>query len=75
MNLQEKLWQWENLTLAYQNASRGKRGRSATAESDSYVRLHAFAYLPEMQHGYGCVVEAFKDGAGNALAFRERSRI
>src|SRR3972149_3956339 len=31
MNLQEQLCQWENLTHAYQNASRGKRGRESTA--------------------------------------------
>lgn len=32
MNLQEKLSSWLNLQWAYQNASRGKRGRGATAE-------------------------------------------
>lgn len=32
MNLQEKLCSWLNLGWAYQNASRGKRGRGATAE-------------------------------------------
>ena len=31
MNLQEQLCDWENIRLAYQNASRGKRGRGATA--------------------------------------------
>lgn len=31
MNLQEQLSSWENIRLAYQNASRGKRGRGATA--------------------------------------------
>jgi len=31
MNLQEQLCEWENIRLAYQNASRGKRGRGATA--------------------------------------------
>jgi RNA-directed DNA polymerase len=31
MRLQEELVTWENLTLAYRNASRGKRGRGATA--------------------------------------------
>lgn len=31
MNLQEQLCVWENLALAYQNASRGKRGREVTA--------------------------------------------
>lgn len=31
MNLPEQLCDWENMRLAYQNASRGKRGRGATA--------------------------------------------
>lgn len=31
MNLQEDLCAWENISLAYVSASRGKRGRSATA--------------------------------------------
>lgn len=31
MNLQEQLYDWENLRLAYCNASRGKRGRGAAA--------------------------------------------
>jgi retron-type reverse transcriptase len=31
MNIQERLIAWENLELAYTRASRGKRGRSATA--------------------------------------------
>jgi len=31
MNLHEQLCDWENIRLAYQNASRGKRGRGATA--------------------------------------------
>lgn len=31
MNLQEQLCTWENISLAYRNASRGKRGRGATA--------------------------------------------
>jgi retron-type reverse transcriptase len=31
MTLQEKLYDWENLLAAWRNASRGKRGRGATA--------------------------------------------
>lgn len=31
MNLQEQLQEWGNVSLAYRNASRGKRGRGATA--------------------------------------------
>lgn len=37
MNLQERLGNWENLRLAYTNASRGKRGRGATAEFESLL--------------------------------------
>lgn len=37
MNLQEKLCSWLNLQWAYQNASRGKRGRGATAEFESLL--------------------------------------
>jgi len=32
MNLSEQVCDWNNLRLAYQNASRGKRGRPATAQ-------------------------------------------
>ena len=32
MNLQEQLCDWDNLALAYKNASRGKRGQQATAQ-------------------------------------------
>jgi len=31
MKLQQQLYEWENISLAYRNASRGKRGRGATA--------------------------------------------
>ncbi|HQV92820.1 MAG TPA: hypothetical protein PLA27_04380 [Anaerolineales bacterium] len=31
MNLQEQLQEWGNVSFAYRNASRGKRGRGATA--------------------------------------------
>jgi hypothetical protein len=36
MNLQEQICDWRNIRLAYQNASRGKRGRGATAIYSSY---------------------------------------
>jgi len=32
-------------------------------------------FMPEMQYGYGCIAEAFKDGAGNVLTFCEERRI
>lgn len=34
MALQDELVDWENLSLAYRNAARGKRGRGATAAWD-----------------------------------------
>jgi retron-type reverse transcriptase len=37
MNLQERLCDWGNILLAYQNASRGKRGRGATAAFESLL--------------------------------------
>jgi RNA-directed DNA polymerase len=37
MNLHEQVCDWENLELAYQNASRGKRGRGATAVFESML--------------------------------------
>lgn len=46
MELQEKLCSWLNLQLAYQSASRGKRGRGATAQyemllGDNLLNLQA----------------------------------
>jgi len=37
MNLHEQICEWENLRLAYANASRGKRGRGATALFESLL--------------------------------------
>ncbi len=37
MNLHEQICDWENLRLAYANASRGKRGRGATALFESLL--------------------------------------
>jgi RNA-directed DNA polymerase len=37
MNLHEQICDWVNLRLAYQNASRGKRGRGATAAFESLL--------------------------------------
>lgn len=37
MNLNEQVCDWNNLRLAYANASRGKRGRAATAEFESLL--------------------------------------
>jgi retron-type reverse transcriptase len=35
--LQNQLYTWDNLTLAYQNAARGKRGKGATAKFELYL--------------------------------------
>lgn len=48
MNLQEQLCTWENLRLAYANASRGKRGRSATAAFELYLGDHLLALQKEL---------------------------
>lgn len=40
MNLQEQLCDWINLEYAYQNASRGKRGRGATATFEMLLADH-----------------------------------
>jgi len=37
MNLHEQVCDWVNLRLAYENASRGKRGRGATAQFESLL--------------------------------------
>lgn len=37
MTFQEQLFSWQNLNLAYANASRGKRGRGATAAFELYL--------------------------------------
>ena len=61
MTLQEKLVTWENLTRAYRNASRGKRGRSATAAfeydlADQLLQLETelkeHAYQPGDYHSF-----------------------
>jgi len=45
LSLQEQLCNWENLWLAYQNVSRGKRGRGATAAFE--MLLEHFAEMGE----------------------------
>jgi len=48
MNLNEKVCDWENLRLAYTNASRGKRGRGATAEFESLLADHLLELEQEL---------------------------
>ena len=48
MSLQDQLATWENLSLAYQNASRGKRGRAATAAFELYLGDHLVQLRDEL---------------------------
>src|SRR4030067_521991 len=45
LTLQDQLYTWENLWLAYQKAGRGKRGRATTAEFELFLA----DYLLELQ--------------------------
>jgi retron-type reverse transcriptase len=49
MNLHERICDWENLRLAYANASRGKRGRGATAEFESLLADHLLELEQELR--------------------------
>jgi RNA-directed DNA polymerase len=49
MSLHEQLCDWDNLRLAYQNASRGKRGRGATAEFESLLADNLLELEQELQ--------------------------
>lgn len=49
MNINEKICDWENLRLAYTNASRGKRGRGATAEFESLLADNLLELEGELQ--------------------------
>lgn len=53
MTLQEKLIAWENLMLAYGNASRGKRGRGSTAGFESMLADNLLELEEELaSHSY-----------------------
>ena len=49
MTFQEQLFSWQNLNQAYAKASRGKRGRGATAAFELYLMDN----LLELQHELG----------------------
>ncbi len=49
MNLHEQTCDWDNLRLAYQNASRGKRGRGATAAFESLLADNLLELESELQ--------------------------
>jgi RNA-directed DNA polymerase len=50
MYLQEQLCQWENLTLAYRNASRGKRGRESTARFEYLLADNLIELQDQLQN-------------------------
>src|SRR6266508_1227919 len=79
MNLQEQLCGWENLTLAYASASRGKRGRSATAEFEFLLADHLLGlqgdllnktYQPGKYHSF--YIHEPKKRLISAAPFRDR---
>lgn len=49
MNLHEQVCDWVNLRLAYENASRGKRGRGATALFESLLADHLLELEQELR--------------------------
>lgn len=49
MNLHEQICSWDNLRLAYRNASRGKRGRGATAAFESLLADHLLELEEELK--------------------------
>jgi len=49
MNLHEQVCDWDNLRLAYQNASRGKRGRGATAAFEAWLADHLLELENELK--------------------------
>lgn len=49
MKLQNLLCDWENIWLAYQTASRGKRGREATARFEYYLGDNLLALQDELE--------------------------
>jgi hypothetical protein len=48
MNLHDQVCDWDNLTLAYKNASRGKRGRQATAQFEYLLGDNLIALQNEL---------------------------
>ena len=49
MNLQLQLYKWENISLAYRNASRGKRGRGATAAFEMFLADNLLELQQELE--------------------------
>jgi RNA-directed DNA polymerase len=79
MNLQEQLYSWENLCLAYRNASRGKRGKPAAAAFEMYLgdnliqlqkELEQKTYQPGKYHSF--YIHEPKRRLISATPFRDR---
>ena len=79
MNFQDYLCTWENLRLAYTHASRGKRGRPATASFELYLgdnllelqkELQEQIYQPGRYHGFH--IHEPKHRLISAAPFRDR---
>lgn len=65
MNLNEKVCNWDNLRLAYTNASRGKRGRGATAQFESLLADHLLELELELNE------QTYQPGAYNNFYIHE----
>jgi retron-type reverse transcriptase len=65
MNLHEQTCNWSNLQLAYQNASRGKRGRGATAEFESLLADNLLELESELQE------QTYQPGAYSSFYIHE----
>lgn len=65
MNLHEQIYAWDNLCLAYQNASRGKRGRNATASFESLLADNLLELQQEL------VEKTYQPGKYNSFYIHE----
>ena len=65
MNINEKIYGWENLRVAYTNASRGKRGRGATAEFESLLADNLLELEQELKE------QAYQPGVYNNFYIHE----
>ena len=79
MNLQEKLFQWKNLWLAYANASRRKRGKGSTADfemllADNLLEVQEELKEKDYQPGayYNFYIHEPKKRLISASPFRDR---
>jgi hypothetical protein len=66
MNLQEQLYDWQNLQLAYTKASRGKRGRATTAAFESLLADHLLDLERELRG------QTYQPGAYSSFTIQTR---